>query len=218
MKLLIFLLTIFSLSHAVTFECEFPPTYSHFLEITLPYMCDVTSISFIKEFEDKELTHVTGDHEDGKSNLNVESLEINSYENLDFIPRKMGNIFRNLMRLDMSWNKIEVLNKDDIRGLRKLTSINLSSNRILRIEGGFFDHNLMLEKIELSDNKIKSVDEKLFDKLLHLNFIDLSSNECINMIANNQTEIPPLKEQMKTNCSQVIVPHKEEPTLIKCYG
>lgn len=196
MKFLIIFVTTFSLSHALTFTCMFPSSQKY-----CNYFGIVRTISYIGN--DRKLVRVLGDHRDGNSNLNVEKLTISNHQSLTFIPRNMSDFFPNLRKLDMNKNSIGALNRDDLKGLWKLTSLSLADNNIKIITRGFFENNLLLERINFSNNKIKIVSEFVFDSLYHLKSLDFTYNKCINQAAHFSFEFELLKEHLDTRCKPV---------------
>lgn len=83
---------------------------------------------------------------------------------------------RSLRKLDLSYNKLKVVRKDDFVNLTALQKIDLSNNTILLIQPGTFDHLKNLEEIHLESNSLGNLDVELFKNLPNLTSVTLDNN------------------------------------------
>ncbi len=81
-----------------------------------------------------------------------------------------------LQKLDLSANRITKLNKNVFESLSSLTSLDLRANRIKRINEGTFRGLTNLKEINLCNNWIESIEQRAFLDLKSLVRLDLSSN------------------------------------------
>ena len=89
----------------------------------------------------------------------------------------MQKTFILLRELDLSKNKIESIQKDDLEKLNLLKYLILSDNNIRYIETNTFDDLKQLIKLDLSKNKIKFIEKGHFNKLDELKYLLLSDNQ-----------------------------------------
>ncbi|XP_011304096.1 probable G-protein coupled receptor 125 [Fopius arisanus] len=82
----------------------------------------------------------------------------------------------NLKRLDLSMNKVTTLNDGCFTGLDSLERLDLSKNQIASIDSSVFRHLSNLKKLDLSGNKISAVKANLFHDLLALERLKLNGN------------------------------------------
>ena len=87
------------------------------------------------------------------------------------------NGLRELTDIDLSYNKLTRLDKQTFKGTVKLTSLNLSHNQIEVLDSDLFSNLLKLDKILLNDNLLRSLAPNLFEKdIPSLKHINLSNN------------------------------------------
>uniref|UniRef100_A0A0N5C3Q9 LRRCT domain-containing protein n=1 Tax=Strongyloides papillosus TaxID=174720 RepID=A0A0N5C3Q9_STREA len=112
-------------------------------------------------FIDQELRNLDvswnmiGNIEDGIfKNNGVEYIDL-SHNLLTEIPRRqMENVKKSLMYLDLQYNKIEYLSKDDFDGLNNITHLYLNNNNIKSIDEDTFKSLIKLEVLDISNNPI----------------------------------------------------------------
>ena len=100
-----------------------------------------------------------------------------AYNKIKNFPRNLGN---NLQYLDLHNNQIVEINKEDIKGLKSLVSLNLSGNLITII--GFQIRKFPeLISLNLSFNRIETLDSWFFDENSVLKNLILSYNPLSNI-------------------------------------
>ena len=97
--------------------------------------------------------------------------------------RDMGN----LERLDLSFNELEEIPEDSLAALTKLKRLNLNSNNIEIVSRKTFQHNEQLQFIDLNLNEIKQIQVGTFAHLSQLTQLDLEFNDCIDNNFKNKT-------------------------------
>ncbi|GAB6027654.1 Relaxin insulin-like peptide receptor [Chamberlinius hualienensis] len=101
---------------------------------------------------------------------------------LTAIPSPLPN---GLIRLDLSSNVIEVVNKQSFVNLNKLEHLLLSNCRINLIEKGSFDKMKMLKKLYLTGNLLESIENETFRHNNQLQTLDLSFNHIFELAEDN---------------------------------
>ncbi|XP_026729477.1 insulin-like growth factor-binding protein complex acid labile subunit [Trichoplusia ni] len=79
--------------------------------------------------------------------------------------------------LDLSRNKIQILNFGVFEDTQLLISLNLSYNQLANLPIGIFDQMTRLTHLDLKVNKINTLVFGIFDKLRELEYVDLSDND-----------------------------------------
>lgn len=178
------------LKNLVDLECNFfPPDESNDSYGCVVEDLPVNSILIV--------TNVIGTHEEGKSNADVKSLEF-LFSIWAFLPSGIENFFPNIsdVRIGVSLTSISA---SDLKSFPKLTTFTLNNNRIQRLPGDLFRHNLFLEIIEIEEYEIVDISDKIFDSLEKLKKVTLKKNECF-VKATSKKEIIGIVQKFKTQC------------------
>ncbi|KAJ7371684.1 Domain abundant in complement control protein, SUSHI repeat, short complement-like repeat (SCR) [Desmophyllum pertusum] len=87
-----------------------------------------------------------------------------------------GNIPSNAAVMLFQRNKVSYLPQKQFSGLSMLTYLDLSGNRIFRIEAGAFGNGSSLHSLKLEWNFIRTLPNGIFDDMINLQTLDCSSN------------------------------------------
>ncbi|KAK0080463.1 hypothetical protein PV325_013913 [Microctonus aethiopoides] len=124
------------------------------------------------------LTNVTDDLLSDLPNLRILNLQEN---NLNKLPINFLNI-PSLEAIELSNNKLEVIEPWVFDKLEQLKLLNLWSNKITEIKPQSFDKLTLLQSIDLQNNKLTKLPVNIFARLSNLRGINLSRN---NFTANS---------------------------------
>uniref|UniRef100_H2LB94 Toll-like receptor 2 n=1 Tax=Oryzias latipes TaxID=8090 RepID=H2LB94_ORYLA len=80
------------------------------------------------------------------------------------------------LRLDLSFNNITTITRDDLKGLSRLVALDLHGNRLSSIHPSAFDSLWSLEELDLSDNRLTVLDPRWFSELGALQQLNLLNN------------------------------------------
>lgn len=141
------------------------------------YECEDKSTQILsKNF--KKITGRTGlDHIENKSNLDVGSIWMDNTK-IFFFPIHLEKIFPNLIAISITnCNMIEI-HQADIKSLPQLQAIDLSDNKITVLENDLFKFNLNLNRLNLSGNKIIEVKLNVFEGMENLINLNFEQNLC----------------------------------------
>ncbi|CAF1204795.1 unnamed protein product [Adineta steineri] len=107
-----------------------------------------------------------------------------SNRNLQIIP---SGIPKNVFKLDLQFNNLSIIRKDDLKGFRQLRILNLQDNQIHTIDTDAFKDLLSLEKLDLSSNRLRVIKMGMLQGLQDLHNLQLDHNEisCIEPEAIN---------------------------------
>lgn len=95
----------------------------------------------------------------------------------NFINCQKGFITSTIDTLDLSYNRLTGLDAGLLRGLERLTVLNLSNNRIRYISPRAFEDNSSLQKLDLGFNEIRSIYKWVWFPTRALKDIRLPSNQ-----------------------------------------
>lgn len=109
------------------------------------------------------------------------------------IPRVVFHKFKNLQRLDVQISKLEVLDKDDLRGAWSLKELWAKSNSLEILHADSFHGAPNLQLISMSSNIIYSVDENTFKNVKKLEKLFLAKNYIITLQRDLFVNLPKLK-------------------------
>ncbi len=105
-----------------------------------------------------------------------------SHNKIEILTEKMLGQFNNLKKLTINNNQIEKIEDGVLKSLNNLNELNLSYNNIEDIRSLHYLTNLT--NLNLKNNKIKRIPDKLCEKLTKLEKLDLSDNK-IKSISSN---------------------------------
>lgn len=100
---------------------------------------------------------------------------------LERIPDKLFKHYCNVLELVMPGVGLKWLDADSFNGATYLETIDLSSNRVPLVNANVFRNLTNVHRIDLSYNRIASLDVDAFTELVKLNYLDLTSN-CISQL------------------------------------
>ncbi|XP_017579129.2 toll-like receptor 13 [Pygocentrus nattereri] len=99
-----------------------------------------------------------------------------SYNKISVIKRNDLGDLTNLHNLNVSNNMIEEVEDGAFRGLAALQELNLAYNRLTTISGGFFQDLFNLTELRLNENHISDISSSAFVPLISLVMLNLSGN------------------------------------------
>jgi len=207
-KVFIFFIAIFiSSSSGIIFNCDFR-TYE--FRIGIKYACFIYQEDI--SGNDTEIVYITGSHEDGKVNEDVEVLTIGLdrvEHSLDRFPANINTFFPNLILIRFPLGNLTTLGADSLNALESLRYFRASDNRITSIDGDLFKFSPNITQINFENNLITSVGHDLFAGLESLTYADFRNNSCIDMDANSREEIEILQTALFLQCSPLDPPDCE---------
>lgn len=174
MNLSIFLIALFAHKvQSVAFNCAFnqnSPT---------SYFCFARNLTIISR-DDRTVMEISGVHEIGKSNVDVNAISI-SEKVVNFFPLQLSNFFPNLEIIYFLKNTLsEILSSDLEQFGGKLVRFVFSGNDIEVLQANLFKFNPNIEVIFLDHNNIKHIEDGAFAGMPKLERLYLNNNPCIN--------------------------------------
>jgi len=108
-----------------------------------------------------------------KNLVNLEKLDLSS-NSIQEIDSNMFFCNKKLIKLRLNNNKITKLNNDFFRGLSRLTHLYLANNQLTSLPEGLFEN--CLKVVDLSRNKLIKLETSTFQTWVKLEELDLSDN------------------------------------------
>ncbi|XP_050348809.1 toll-like receptor 6 [Nymphalis io] len=106
-----------------------------------------------------------------------------SNNTINVLPPGLFRGLEQLQVLDLSRNELtsQWINKGTFVGLLRMVILNISFNRLSRIDRYMFQDLYSLQKLNLDHNEITSIDEHAFEELRNLHSLTLSNNKLIHI-------------------------------------
>lgn len=108
---------------------------------------------------------------------------------------------RGLKSLDLASNKLMKVPSNILQNLPNLQNVSLENNRIKVIDPNLFSTNTKLVNIWLNNNKIKDINPKSFQNLIELEYLDLRGNDCVDQYYS-ESSLQDLKSDLARKCLQ----------------
>ncbi|KAG5679103.1 hypothetical protein PVAND_008696 [Polypedilum vanderplanki] len=158
--------------HSVTIECKY------YLEVDFGYECIVDNQEVFTGNR-VIIENAIGQHEDGRTNDDVERFYITNATNLKYFPKNINNIFKKgLTKIAIQNSNLIEITSEDLKVYPKLKFLLLNGNQLKVIREDTFKFNPALEWIVMFSNKIKHIDPKSFSALKNLEILDMRANYC----------------------------------------
>jgi len=195
--------TLFGSSQSASFECRYL-NVDKWGKLATIYECEVQNVVNITSPDAAQVDEISGTHLAGFKNDNVEVFYVFQKGPINYFPRGLNTIFKNLKLIQIYNSGLKEIHQSDLKDFPKLLGLYLQSNNLEIIEENLFKFNPNLEFISLNSNKISHIDPNVFDNLIKLNTLYLIINPCINMAAiYNPTEVQNLIKTAQSLCTNL---------------
>ncbi|XP_045449889.1 toll-like receptor 6 [Melitaea cinxia] len=124
-----------------------------------------------------------------------------SNNTINVLPPGLFRGLEELQVLDLSRNELtsQWINKGTFVGLLRMVILNISLNRLSRIDRYMFQDLYSLQKLNLEHNEITSIDEHAFEELRNLHSLTLSNNKIVHIHIHIFTDLHVLHELFLDN-------------------
>ncbi|KAL7011224.1 hypothetical protein ACKWTF_014169 [Chironomus riparius] len=133
--------------------------------------------------------------------LNQKSLEFNCFvatnKKLFYLPKNIG---KTLNIIEIKNSNLKEISSEVLQNYKDLKYLDLSGNKIEILEGNLFQFNTKLEDINLRNNKIFAGALTTFDNMINLKFLNLGGNACISLVADDKKELERVKSSFRESC------------------
>jgi Leucine-rich repeat (LRR) protein len=178
-----------------------------FMQLTGGYICIIRELS-----GRTEIIGVNGNHKEGKSNFDVEKVEI-CLSAVDFFPRGLGKVFPNLKTVLISNCGLKEISRDDLKGLENLEHLYLSNNELVSLPSDLFCDMKKLKSIAFKRNKLERMSSKLLDPIKNvLQYAEFYGNTKINSCFSYGSLDFSLEKLMNLIDNDCELPFDEQPS------
>lgn len=160
---------------AIELQCEFKTMESN----ENFYACDVKDPRV--DSSRTIVTSIKGDHLDGRKNSDVNSFRVYHSSLLRAIPQGLENFFPNLTMISVVKTRLSSITQSTLKPLTELTVLDLTMNKIRVLESGLFKFNTKLTDVYFGNNPLNAIAGDILEPLVSLKVADFSNNLCINM-------------------------------------
>ncbi|XP_034829000.1 toll-like receptor 6 [Maniola hyperantus] len=124
-----------------------------------------------------------------------------SNNTINVLPPGLFRGLEQLQVLDLSNNELtsQWINKGTLVGLLRMVILNISYNRLTKIDRFMFQDLYSLQKLNLEHNEISIIDEHAFEELRNLHSLTLSNNKLMHVHTNIFTDLHVLHELFLDN-------------------
>lgn len=184
---------------SLSLNCTFKNHNSYWGE---KYACVVENIK--TSLADRHVITVLGTHLDGKTHDDVKKVLI-EHQFCPYLPKNLGAHFSNLEILYVMKSNVSHLTDDDLSGLSKLKTFDVSYNPITRLHKNFFVKHESIEIISFYGCELKYIEKGALNPLVNLKEGHFQFNFCIDYRGDDVSKLPDLHEEIKEYCED---PHR----------
>ena len=163
------------------------------------YTC---SINIFNPYDNLDFTHINGTHLPGYGDDDVLAVTTGYATSTINIPPIICNQFQNVETLSYRSMGLGLILNDAFAGCTKVTSIDLSNNRIWHVDENSFVENSKLERLYFWSNELISLPKDVFLNVPNLVHLDLERNKIIDLPAGIFKSQENLKE-LRLNINQI---------------
>lgn len=176
-------------------------TYSR--EIVLEYKVYTSWNAMISHHchETDEVVAVSNKHMKQKSTIDVEQIKFKPFQNIPAVPSGLEYFFPNLVIFRIPYCNLEKITSNDLR-YPKLKYLQLSYNKLTRLDSDLFRNNPLLEFIGLDSNKLTNIGFYILEPMNNLKLIYAAYNACIHETASTPKLIKEMKTMWREKCPQ----------------
>lgn len=149
------------------------------------------------------LETVSGDHEEGKTNAEVDVLYV-TRQALYSLPKGIAEFFPNLIGLLIFNSKFSEINAEDLEPFPNLLYFDIYDNNLDSVDGDLFKYTRKLNFIRIFNSQLEHVGEDLLTGLEDLTWVDFRNNPCVKLDARTKEGIEELNSQLPINCSPLV--------------
>lgn len=169
----------------IEIECDYRSSEGFYIKRNskaYKYCCYISSSS-ITQLEDKDVLTVTGAHQDGYSNNDVEALDFYGQEDTTFLATfpKLAEVFPNFRYLLINIAYLNGFSNQDLKHFPDLEYIVILGCQINSLPSSLFQYNRKLKLIRIAFNEeLDHVGRDIFKNLTNLQSVSFEGNKCLN--------------------------------------
>lgn len=173
------------------------------------YQCDAT----ITLTASKALESVTGDHDTGKSNDDVEYLTIKD-QYMTFFPEGLLVFFKILQAMSVYNTQLLSLGAKDLQPIPGLLHLAVQRNNLTSIDADLFSFTPLVRLFAADANQIEHIGHNLIANTNELAYLFFGNNVCINQNAQGRSEVLALAPTLSVLCPPLDDTTTQTPTTV----
>jgi Leucine-rich repeat (LRR) protein len=151
-------------------------------DLIILYTCNSPSNGTINLVTaENEAIQVSGTHVRGRTNADVELVEISRPHVMNFVPTKVFETFKKLTRFQMSNVNLTTLTTNAFMNCSFLELIEIMGNNFSLVPASFAESCTKLNSLTLRNNNIKSIDKDAFKGLANLKTLWMDGNDIASL-------------------------------------
>lgn len=187
--------------YGIKFDCNFGwHTPWSWVPIGTRYTCVAT----LTNVDSTTLESVTGVHESGRYNDDVEYLIIENQQ-LTSVPEGIADFFKNLNMLLIDNSSLMSISVNDLRQFPRLLLLDLYCNELTSIDSDLFRFTPHMQYVTFANNRIQHIGHELVNNLKNLTYLYFNDNVCIDRAARTRAEVLSLAPQLSVFCPSLDV-------------
>lgn len=147
------------------------------------------------------VSSVTGDHNSGKSDVNVTAISVYG-QVMHFFPAGFAKFFQNLEAIFMKNPGLKSLNNADIKEFDKLRFFQIREHELKILSSDLFKFNTNLEFVGFQEGPLEHVGFGLLWPLKKLKKAFFGYNTCIQKVVMEEAEIEAFKVELEEKCPE----------------
>lgn len=155
---------------------------------SVDYECSVQSISIQERNTTVTSSMFRGEHEDGRSNDDVELL---SFENtiVHYIPRGLKKVFPRMTILDISYCGLKEVFRTDLVGLETLEQLYITHNDLRTLPNDLLVGMSKLSRISFNNNRLENISSEVLKPIMknELTYVGFVYNTIIDASFGNES-------------------------------
>lgn len=149
------------------------------------------------------LINVIGNHIEGRTNEDVQILDVRNDELLTHIPLGIERFFPNLMAFRWYNGSLTTISAEELR-FPGLILLFMNQNRLISLDGRLLAQKPMLQWISFGYNLLEHVGHNFLSVLIDLHMVDFSNNPCIDKFVYLPEDIIELNRQLPIHCPPML--------------
>ena len=177
------------------------------------YTCSGTIVGSGRE---GSILDVTGEHEGGLTNEDVNALSIINQRALERIPTSLQNFFPNLFAIEWKFGDLAVISAADLEHFANLTIFSVYGNRLVTLPGNLLMNSRIIRHIDFGSNSINHVGQTFISGTASLEVALFERNNCISFSAGTPSELSTLTSLLQDWCPPLPEPEPEPECPASC--
>lgn len=158
----------------------------------------------VEQSEEGHFLRIYGDHVDGKSNNDVESVTFINQVNTEYLTTftHLNEKFPNFKYLQIVYSELNGISSQNLKHFRNLENITIDECKVASLPSDLFTYNKKLKYAKFKNNlELIVVGKDIFNNLPNLQTVTVLGNNCFNEHINSEgrNQIDELSARLSTS-------------------